>query len=143
VPALGVALALVEVRDQQVCDSVPVVVGDQRPLCVGFLWRQRVVRAEQARELPAEPPLAGQPCRERTEWAVQQFLNRPQAGAAQDHAAVAQHHPLKFEWQAALKVSGQQLGGDRRAHVVRDEHDWPGCSEAMTVCTMSACPSRL
>ena len=73
VPALGVALALVEVRDQQVRDSVPVVVGDQRPLCVGFLWRQRVVRAEQARELPAEPPLAGQPCRERTERAVGNF----------------------------------------------------------------------
>jgi hypothetical protein len=43
-PPLGVALALVEIRDQQVRDAMATVVGHQCPLRVGFVGRQRVVR---------------------------------------------------------------------------------------------------
>jgi hypothetical protein len=77
VPPLGVALALVEIRDQQVRDAVPAVVRDQRPLGVGFVGRQRVVRAEQPPELAAEPRLAGQSGGQRAEGATQHLLHRP------------------------------------------------------------------
>ena len=135
-------------------DAVPVVVRHQRPLRVGLLRRQRMVGAEQPRRTP---------CRTSIGWRAgprsapsgprSTFWTGRRLARSQDHAAVGQHHPLQLEWQAALKVSGQQLGGHRCPHVVCDEHHrarrrlgdhgLPRCRPARAGCSGAAgvCPT--
>src|SRR5437588_4509866 len=121
VPARPVGAALVQVEDQPVQDPVPVVIGEQRPLVLGFLASQWMRRGEDPPERRAEATLVREPCGDRPEPAAQQLLPEGETGALQHHAPVEQQHAVEREREPSLEVAGQQLGGDRRPHVVGDQ----------------------
>ena len=124
-PALGVALALVEVVDQSMPQGAPAVVADQRPLIGGLLRVERVLSRKEGAELLAENALVGEPGEEPAHPAPEQPLRRREAGALQDDAAVEQQRPGQLEIQPPLEIARHQLGCNGGAHVMGDDEDGP------------------
>ena len=99
------------------------VMREQRPLIGRLLAAQRVIGREDPGELAAPGELADQVLRETSEPAQQELLSPQQAGPFAHEACVEEQRRAQLEGQPPLDVAGEQLGGDRAAHVMGDHHE--------------------
>src|SRR5204863_9714144 len=83
---------------------------------------ERVRAREELAEFAQEEAWRARPRRQPANRRAQQLLSGCQGRPLEDHAAVAQQDRLQVERQATVDVAREQLGGDRGAHVVRNEN---------------------
>jgi hypothetical protein len=102
---------------------VAVVIAEQRPLIGELLVAERVCAREDPPERSPEPGPSRQSRGERSGAAPQELLSRSQARAFEDQARVEQEHRIQLERKPSVEIAREQLGCDRAAHVVCDEHD--------------------
>ena len=76
---------------------------------------------EDAAELSAKGPLAGQAREEGPEPAAQQALSNERLGQVQQHAAVEEQRAPHLHPQRATQVASHQLGDHRGAYVMADD----------------------